>query len=77
MVDHLDEIVLVGDDDLRRAQALAFREMKLALEPAGAAATAALAGPLRHRLEGQRVGVLVCGTNTDVETFAAHVAEAD
>jgi threonine dehydratase len=68
--------VLVDDDALRRAQALAFREMKLALEPAGAAATAALTGPLKSRLEGQRVGVLVCGTNIDVETFAAQAAAA-
>ena len=73
---HLDEVVLIDDAALRRAQALAFREMKLALEPAGAAATAALAGPLKDRLRGKRVGVLVCGTNIDVATFATQVAEA-
>jgi threonine dehydratase len=44
--------------------------MKLAVEPAGAAATAALCGPLRERLAGQRVGVIVCGTNIDPATFA-------
>jgi threonine dehydratase len=40
------------------------------VEPAGAAATAALVGPLRERLRGRRVGVIVCGTNIDVPTFA-------
>jgi threonine dehydratase len=50
---------------------LLFSAAKLAVEPAGAAATAALAGPLRERLRGRRVGLIVCGANIDPETFAA------
>jgi threonine dehydratase len=50
--------------------------MKLAVEPAGAAATAALLGPLRERLRGKRVGITVCGTNIDIESFSAAVASA-
>ncbi len=71
----VDEIVLVDDDALRRAMALLFHEMKLAVEPAGAAATAALAGPLRERLQGKRVGLIVCGANLDSKTFAEQIAE--
>src|SRR3546814_2298240 len=56
----VDEIVLIDDDAMRRAMALLFREMKLAVEPAGAAATAALTAPLRDRLAGKRVDVTVC-----------------
>ena len=67
---NVDEIVLVDDDALRRAMGLLFLEMKLAVEPAGAAATAALCGPLRARLQGKRVGIIVCGTNIDFATFA-------
>ncbi|MGH6960855.1 MAG: threonine/serine dehydratase, partial [Dongiaceae bacterium] len=52
----LDGLVKVDDDSLRRAMSRLFREMKLAVEPAGAAATAALCGPLRERLRGKRVG---------------------
>jgi len=66
----LDDLVLVSDDELRRAMGLLFRGVKLAVEPAGAAATAALVGPLRKRLDGRRVGVIVCGTNIDPATFA-------
>ena len=62
--------MLVDDDALRRAMGLLFRGVKLAVEPAGAAATAALLGPLRERLRGRRVGVIVCGTNIDAATFA-------
>jgi len=64
-----DDIVTVSDDAMQRAMGLLFAEMKLAVEPAGAAATAALCGPLRERLEGKRVGLIVCGTNLDLATF--------
>ena len=66
---YVDEIVLIDDDDMRRGMALLFRAMKLAVEPAGAAATAALCGPLRERLRGKRVALIVCGTNIDLATF--------
>jgi threonine dehydratase len=54
-----------------------FREMKLAVEPGGAAATAALLGPLAAELRGKRVGVIVCGSNIDLATFNALVPAAD
>lgn len=41
----VDELVLVSDEEIRQAMALLFRSMKLAVEPAGATATAALWGP--------------------------------
>jgi threonine dehydratase len=53
-----------------------FNELKLAVEPACAAATAALLGPLRETLHGKRVGVLLCGTNTDSATLGKHLAMA-
>jgi threonine dehydratase len=73
---YLDDLVLVDDDALRRAMRLLFASAKLAVEPAGAAATAALCGPLRDRLHGRRVGVIVCGANIDAATFSAHLAAA-
>jgi threonine dehydratase len=73
---YVDELVLVDDDQLRAAMLLLFRSAKLAVEPAGAAATAALCGPLRERLAGRRVGAIVCGANIDHATFARQLAEA-
>lgn len=67
--DHLDGLVLVDDEALRRAMRLLFQGAKLAVEPAAAAATAALAGPLREQLAGRRVGLIVCGTNIDAATY--------
>ncbi|WIG55731.1 MAG: Threonine dehydratase, catabolic [Rhodanobacteraceae bacterium] len=66
----VDGIVTIPDAAMQRAMGLLFAEMKLAVEPAGAAATAALCGPLRERLDGQRVGLIVCGANIDLATFA-------
>jgi threonine dehydratase len=72
----VDDVVLVDDDALRRAMLLLFASAKLAVEPAGAAATAALCGPLRERLEGKRVALIVCGANIDAATFSACLAAA-
>jgi len=72
----LDGLVMIDDGAMRRAMGLLFREMKLAVEPAGAAATAALCSPLRERLGGKRVGVIVCGSNIDTATFARHLGQA-
>jgi threonine dehydratase len=74
---YVDDVVLVSDDALRQAMALLFRSMKLAVEPAGAAATAALCGPLREQLSGKRVGLIICGANIDIATFTAHVQAAE
>jgi len=71
--DHVEEIVLVDDDALRAALALLFTERKLAAEPASAASTAALLGPLKDKLAGQRVGLVVSGANIDLDNFASYV----
>jgi threonine dehydratase len=74
---NVDDIVLVDDDQIRSAMALLFRDMKLAVEPAAAAATAALVGPLRERVAGKKVGVLVCGSNIDFDSFERHIRQAE
>ena len=73
---YVDDVVLVDDDALRDAMLLMFASAKLAVEPAGAAAAAALLGPLAEKLAGHRVGLVVCGANVDAVTFARHLAEA-
>jgi threonine dehydratase len=75
--DHVDQFVLIDDEQIVDAMAVLFREMKLAVEPAGAAATAALFGPLRDELRGRRVGLIVCGANIDIEGYARHVSRGN
>lgn len=69
----VNEVVLVTDDQIRDAMRLTFRAAKLVVEPAGAAALAALMYPLRDTLAGQRVGLIVCGGNIDAGTFAGQI----
>jgi threonine dehydratase len=73
---YVDELVTVDDDALRRAMVLLFASAKLAVEPAGAATTAALCGPLRESLDGRRVGLVICGANVDPATYAAQILDA-
>lgn len=72
----VDEVVLVDDEQIREAMRLTFRVAKLAVEPAGAAALAALMYPLCKRLGGQTVGLIVCGANIDTETFTRQIASS-
>jgi threonine dehydratase len=73
---HIDQIVTISDNQMRSAMLTLFMQLKLAVEPACAAATAALLGPLRETLQGKRIGVLLCGTNIDPVSFAAHIERA-
>ena len=66
---HVDRLTLVDDTQLRRAMGFLFRTMRIAIEPACAASTAALSGPLREDLRGKRVVLIMCGSNIDWQTF--------
>jgi threonine dehydratase len=66
----IDEIVRVRDEEMVAAMRFLLEHVRLAVEPAGASATAALLGPLRERLAGRRVGLIVCGSNIDAATYA-------
>jgi threonine dehydratase len=72
---YVDDLVRVSDDQIREAMHLLFHSAKLAVEPAGAAATAALLGPLRPRLRGRRVALIVCGANIDAASYSRHLAD--
>ena len=69
----VDEVVLVDDDQIRDAMRLLFRSAKLVVEPAAAAALAALMYPLRERLDGQTVGLVICGANIDAESYTKQI----
>jgi threonine dehydratase len=66
----IDEIVRIEDREMVAAMRFLLEHARLAVEPAGAASTAALLGPLRERLAGQRVGLIVCGSNIAAEAYA-------
>jgi len=67
---HLDDVVLVDDDAMAAGAALMQSEAKLAVEPAASATAAAMFGPLRQRLQGKNICLVVCGANIDTLNYA-------
>ena len=66
---YVDDIMLLDDETICAGMIAFQEEAKLAVEPAAGAALAAVMGPLRARLQGKRVGVIVCGANIDSATY--------
>jgi len=62
--------VLVGDRDIEAAQAMLWRDLRQIVEPAGAAALAALTSGAYRPEPGERVAVLLCGANPSSLAFA-------
>ena len=67
--DHVAEVVLVSDDDIRAAQRHLWLNQQLVTEPGGAAAVAALLSGAYQPEKDERVGVIVCGANTTMDAF--------
>jgi threonine dehydratase len=71
IVEHLVEsVVRVTDVEIRYAMALLLERMKLLVEPAGAAALAALMNGKIPVERGTRVAVILSGGNVDVQRLA-------
>jgi len=68
--DHLDDFVLVGEDDLRRAIVQMIDATRQLVEAAGAAALAG-ALKLRERLHGKRVALICSGGNITLAQLRA------
>ncbi|MEV1080199.1 pyridoxal-phosphate dependent enzyme [Streptomyces sp. NPDC050211] len=65
----VDEIALVGDDEIRDAMRFAFERLKIVVEPSGATPLAALLTSRVGALP-RRVGVIISGGNIDAGRFA-------
>ncbi len=74
---YVDRLVMINDVQIRKAMGLLFKAMKIAVEPACAASTAALFGPLRDSLRGKSVVLVMCGSNIDWSTFSAQAIFED
>lgn len=66
---HVDRAILVGDDDIRQAQAALWEAAHIVAEPGGATAFAALLSGKYTPIPGEKVCVLVCGANTNAVRF--------
>ena len=67
---HVDEIVLVDDDELIGAMVFCFDHLKLVTEPSGVCGLAALLAGRVGDVDGRRIGVIVSGGNVGSARFA-------
>ncbi len=67
---NVDHVALVDDTAIRAAMKALWSEMRIAAEPGGATALAALLSGAYRPGKGERVGVLVCGGNVDLAKLA-------
>jgi len=74
MRQNVDHVVLVSDDEVRRAMKIYFTDTHNAVEGAGAAS---LAAALKEKtaLTGKKVGLILTGSNVDHEIFARVLQE--
>ena len=73
--DYLDQIVTVSDSELQNAMRELFLSLRLAIEPAAAAGLAAAIGPLKERLAGKKVALIICGSSIDDKRWHQLIAE--
>ena len=66
----VDHVALVKDEAIRDAQRTLWRDWRIASEPGGAAARAALLSGAYQPKPGERVGVLLCGANVELSKLA-------
>jgi len=62
---YVERVLLVTDEEIRAAQRALWKEMRIVVEPGGAAAFAALLSKKYEPLTSERVGILICGGNMD------------
>jgi threonine dehydratase len=63
--------LLVSDEQIVEAQRLLWQKLRLIAEPGGATALAALLSGVYKPHAGERVGVVLCGSNAELATFPA------
>ena len=67
---YVERVALVADEAIREAQGWLWSHLRIAAEPGGAAAMAALLSGAYRPAPDERLGVLVCGGNLDPASLA-------
>jgi threonine dehydratase len=70
----VDDILTVGDEQLRAEMRFFGARMKIVVEPTGCLGLAA-ARAMKEQLHGKRVGIIISGGNVDIGRYAQLVAE--
>jgi len=68
--DRVDECILVKDEHIVEAQRLLWNDVRLATEPGGATALAAVLSGAYRPERAERIGVLICGGNVKLASLS-------
>ena len=71
----VDEFVTVTDKQICAGLSLFQQEGKLAVEPAAGAVLAGAIWPLRKKLTGKRIGLVICGANIDAQSYEGYLRQ--
>jgi len=71
----VNNVILVSDEEILRAQEMLWTVLRIVAEPGGAAAFAALLSGHYQPTPQERVGILLCGGNTIAVNFTATPAK--
>lgn len=64
------EVITVRDDDIKTAQQQLWRQLRIAAEPGGATALAAIVTGAYRPAADEKLAVIVCGGNTDAASLS-------
>ncbi len=67
---YVNDVILVSDEEIVEAQRAIWKSFRVVAEPGGAAAFAALLSRRYSAEPGERVGIVVCGGNTEAVDFS-------
>lgn len=73
--DYVHSAVLVPDDAIREAQQMLWNTLRIVVEPGAAAATAALLCGRYKPQPKERIGIILCGGNTEAVDFTCRAAK--
>jgi threonine dehydratase len=66
----VERVLLVEEEAISEAQRALWRDLRVLLEPGGATAFAALLSGVYRPAPSERVGIVLCGANTDPALIA-------
>jgi threonine dehydratase len=67
----VQNVLLVSDEEIVQAQRVLWEAVRIVAEPGGAAAFAAIVSGRYQAKPGERVGIVICGANTEAVKFNA------
>lgn len=67
---YVEQVVLVDEKSIVQAQRLLWQELRVVAEPASAVPIAALMSGRYQPAAGERIGIVICGANTDLSKLS-------